>query len=215
MTSEDFYISDYVHRIRMAFIDLIFDYDKTIVARIDKLTDRLWTLYQCGDRVSQILVSNYHPDYLGATAEQIISAELTQKDMYQTVICEYGFHNSTVPDTKLNALFERTVDAIIHGNIVQLKLNLEQQPDLVQMKSQYGHQATLLHYVAANGVEFYRQSIGYNAPAMVEFLIDRGAEVEATMKVYGGEFITLDLLLSSAHPQEAGLVAELSSILTA
>jgi hypothetical protein len=71
------------------------------------------------------------------------------------------------------------------------------------------HQATLLHYIAANGVENYRQKSPQNAVDVAKILLNAGAEVDALAAMYGGQWTTMSLLVSSSHPAEAGVQIEL------
>src|SRR6185503_18797976 len=64
------------------------------------------------------------------------------------------------------AQFEAAVDAIVQGDIDTLAGLLRENPDLIRMRSPRSHQATLLHYVGANGVEQYRQQTPPNAVAV-------------------------------------------------
>jgi ankyrin repeat protein len=65
----------------------------------------------------------------------------------------------------------------------------------------------LLHYVAANGVEDFRQKTPANAVAIARALLEAGAAVDAPAETYegGANQTTMNLLVSSAHPAEAGL----------
>lgn len=67
------------------------------------------------------------------------------------------------------------------------------------------HRATLLHYVAANGVEGHRQRTPANAPDVARVLLESGAEPDAVADMYGGQCTTMVLLVSSSHPAEAGV----------
>jgi hypothetical protein len=67
------------------------------------------------------------------------------------------------------------------------------------------HRSTLLHYVAANGVESYRQRTPANAVDVAKTLFGAGAEVDALADLYGGTCTTLSLLVSSCHPAQAGV----------
>jgi ankyrin repeat protein len=67
------------------------------------------------------------------------------------------------------------------------------------------HRATLLHYVAANGVEGYRQRTPPNAVDVTKLLLQAGAEVDALADLYGGHHTTMSMLASSGHPAKAGL----------
>jgi ankyrin repeat protein len=88
-------------------------------------------------------------------------------------------------------------------------------PDLVHARSARVHGATLLHYVAANGVEDFRQKTPPNALAVARFLLEAGAEVDGLANTYGGDKYqtTMNLLVSSTHPAEAGLQAPLVHLL--
>jgi hypothetical protein len=56
-------------------------------------------------------------------------------------------------DQPVDAHFEAAVDAIVSGGPDALHALLETDPALVRARSPFGHHATLVHYVAANGVE--------------------------------------------------------------
>lgn len=103
------------------------------------------------------------------------------------------------------ARFEAAADAIVTGKIALLKRLLKQDPALVHMRSTREHRATLLHYVAANGVENYRQKTPKNIVPITNLLLDAGAEIDATADVYGGGATTLGLAATSVHPELAGV----------
>ena len=101
--------------------------------------------------------------------------------------------------------FESAADAIIGGDVQTLDKLLRQDPHLIRARSTREHNATLLHYVAANGVENYRQKTPQNAVEIAEVLLKAGAEVDATAAVYRGACTTLELVATSAHPLQAGV----------
>lgn len=110
------------------------------------------------------------------------------------------------------ARFESAVEALIHGDIATLASLLRDHPELVRARSTRAtrfdppvHRATLLHYVAANGVEGYRQKTPQNAVAIATLLLEAGAEVDALAELYGGHHTTLSMLVSSDPPAKAGL----------
>jgi ankyrin repeat protein len=107
------------------------------------------------------------------------------------------------------ARFEAAADAIVTGKITTLKRLLRQDPKLVRMRSTREHHATLLHYVAANGVENYRQKTPKNIAQIAKLLLEAGADVDATADVYGGGATTLGLAATSVHPELAGVQEEL------
>jgi hypothetical protein len=103
--------------------------------------------------------------------------------------------------------FETAADAVIEGRLAALQALLRDQPSLATARSRREHHATLLHYVAANGVEQYRQQSPANAVAIATTLLEAGAEVDALADTYAGGTTetTLNLLVSSVHPREAGV----------
>ena len=111
--------------------------------------------------------------------------------------------------------FEMAVDAVVGGDLATLKELLQANPALVRERSSRQHRATLLHYVAANGVEDYRQVTPPNAVDVARLLLENGAEVNALAETYGGGSAqtTLNLLVSSGHPARAGVQAALVDVL--
>ena len=59
--------------------------------------------------------------------------------------------------------FEAAVDAMVAGELQTLRRLLNENPSLLHQRSMREHGATLLHYIAANGVEGYRQKTPANA----------------------------------------------------
>lgn len=122
-------------------------------------------------------------------------------------------HGSDLVDTR----FEAAADAVHNGDLDRLRRLLDEAPALVGQRSPFPHRQTLLHHVAANGIEVERQvPCPANAVEALRLLLERGAEPDALCESYGGGngATTLCLLVSSAHPLVAGvqvgLVEELS-----
>lgn len=109
--------------------------------------------------------------------------------------------------------FEDAADAIIGGNLALLQTMVKEHPALIQERSSRAHNSTLLHYVSANGVEDYRQITPPNIVDITRFLLDAGAEVDATSNAYGGGSTTLGLTATSAHPRRAGVQLALIDLL--
>jgi ankyrin repeat protein len=110
--------------------------------------------------------------------------------------------------------FESAVDAIVSGDVALLERLLLENPGLIRARSTREHRATLLHYVAANGVEGYRQRFPKNAVKIAEILLNAGAEIDAEANVYGGGATTLGLAATSVHPERAGVqIALLETLL--
>jgi hypothetical protein len=103
------------------------------------------------------------------------------------------------------ARFEAAADAVISGKTAILKRLLREDPELIRARSTREHQATLLHYVSANGVEGYRQKTPKNIVRITKLLLDAGADIDATANVYGGGATALGLVATSVHPERAGV----------
>jgi ankyrin repeat protein len=109
--------------------------------------------------------------------------------------------------------FEKAADAIVSGDVATLKRLLREDPKLIRARSTREHNATLLIYAAANGVESYRQKTPKNIVEIVEALLKAGAEIDAEADVYGGGCTTLGLAATSVHPERAGVQEALLQVL--
>jgi ankyrin repeat protein len=116
--------------------------------------------------------------------------------------------------------FELAAEAVVDGDLATLRRLLAVDPALVHVRSTRVtsqdppvHGATLLHYVAANGVEGYRQRSPGNAIDVATMLLDAGADVNALAQMYGGDCATLPMLMSSTPPFETGVQVPLVHLL--
>lgn len=150
-----------------------------------------------------------------------LSSPFTPAEAEATVARAYGFGSASVfrifleglahPDSPV-ALFEAAADAVVDGDGPALEALLARQPQLVYGRSMRLHGATLLHYVAANGVENYRQRTPADAVLIAQTLLRAGAEVDAVT----GSSTALGLVATSVHPQRAGVqIALLETLLSA
>ena len=104
--------------------------------------------------------------------------------------------------------FERAALAVVDGDLETLRFLLEEHPEFATERSP-DHGATLLHYVGANGpVEDDMQRTPTNAVEVARLLIERGADVDATID---DEPATTPLvaLVTSEFPAVAGAQGEL------
>lgn len=105
--------------------------------------------------------------------------------------------------------FESAADAIVTGDLATLEQLIAKNPRLVHARSTRDHRATLLHYVAANGHEGFRQRTPKNAVAIARILLEAGAEPDALAEMYDYQCTTMEMLVSSVHPHAAGVQATL------
>lgn len=190
----------------------------TVKQQVAAFADTLFAAWKARNPVCKAQINNWHPDYIGQSLEVIFQAPLTITDARLSMAKDCGFLNweevEKIGNVRFNLSFEKAVDTLLAGDLMGLKKQIEQQPTLLHARSNYGHRATLLHYAGSNGVEMWRQKAPYNLPAIVQFLIEAGADKNATMRVYGGEHTTLEMVVSSAHPHAAGIVDRLREVLS-
>jgi hypothetical protein len=117
--------------------------------------------------------------------------------------------------------FESAVEAIITGDLRTLKRLLDDNGELARARSTRVHHATLLHYVAANGVEGYRQRTPKNAVKVAALLLKAGADVDADLdygslrRIYPERTgsTPLGMVATSVHPAAAGVQIKLLKVL--
>ena len=162
-----------------------------------------------------------HPAFRGKSVADVKAATLGLADAQAVVALEYSFENwaalaeftVTVKHNGPIARFEEAVEAVISGDAQALQTMLRRHPELARARSTRRHHATLLHYVAANGVEGVQQKTPANALEIASLLLDAGAEVDALACMYDHQCTTMSMLVSSCHPAQAGLQTRLAELL--
>jgi len=162
-----------------------------------------------------------HPHFRGKTVTDVNPDTLDLDDARLVVAHEYGFpawfnlikFADEVAHDEGAAKFERAVEAVVAGDVNTLKQMIRDDPTLVHARSARFHRATLLHYIAANGVEGIRQRTPPNAVEVARVLLDAGADPDALAVMYDNLCTTMSMLVSSAHPAGAGLQADLAELL--
>jgi hypothetical protein len=207
------------------------------IAEYERQADELLSAHRAADADAVEIFHHRHPRFLDEKIKwlpkpipesEIVEAKLDQSDARLTLARWYDFRDwpalveyaeSVAPDGPVSR-FEATVEAVIAGNLSELQAMLRRDPELVRARSTRVccfdppvHRATLLHYVAANGVEGYRQKTPANAVEIARALLEAGAEVDALADLYGGQWATMGLLVSSSHPAQAGVQAALTELL--
>jgi ankyrin repeat protein len=162
-----------------------------------------------------------HPRFKGKDVAEVRAATLDLDDARLVIARRYSFdtwadlqaHVDEVSRDGDVARFEAAVDAVVSGDADTLRSMLAADPGLVRARSSRNHHATLLHYVAANGVEGSRQKTPANAVEIAAILLDAGAEPDALADMYDAKCTTMSMLVSSAHPAQAGVQAQLAELL--
>lgn len=125
-----------------------------------------------------------------------------------------AFMKAKADPASMISKFESAVDAIVDGNENTLRILLNENPELIKMRSQRLHRATLLHYIGANGIEGFHQKTPKNANNLLMILLRAGADVNAEAEMYQRD-TTIGLVATSIHPLKAGVQIELMDTLIA
>jgi len=219
----------------MNFTPLAFDAPLT---QYEAQAETLFDSYENGDASAFQLFRTLHPRFLdpeikwlslNASDDEIAAAKLGMDDAQLCIARAYNFRDwaaltayaESVRDTASPVfLFESAVEAVVNGDLDTLRQLLRDHPELVHARSTRVlnfdppvHRATLLHYVGANGVENYRQKSPKNSVEIARALLDAGAKVDATADLYGTNCTTMQLLVSSCHPAQAGVQVPVAELL--
>ena len=195
--------------------------------------DALFAAWQAGEAHAIDLFWSRHPKFLDdkipwlrrpMSEGEVRTTPITREDASLALARWYDFADwprlveyvDAVTKPGPVARFEAAVEAVIGGDIPALRKLLQEDPDLVRRRSARVthfdpavHGATLLHYLAANGVEGYRQRSPKNAAEVAKVLLEGGADPDALAALYGGQCTTMALLVSSTPPARAGVQVEL------
>ena len=183
------------------------------------MVDAVGEAVHTGDPAAVAYFTGWHPIFLGATPASVVASAPDRADVRLAVARGHGFADweavQARADRRIDPSFEAAADAVVGGDEGSLADLLAARPSLVSERSPLGHAATLLHYVAANGVEFRRQQSGPAAPAVAEQLLSAGAAVDAVAGTYGGgtSQTVLVLVLTSGHPANAGVTNAILDVL--
>ena len=203
-------------------------FDAPIAAYIAQ-AEALLAGWRSGDENAIRVFRNRHPKFLddkipwlerNMTDDEVKATPIDGDDARLALARGYEFQDwrrleeyvASVQQPGPIARFERAVEAVIAGDVATLKQLLGRDPGLVRARSTRVnnadppmHRSTLLHYLAANGVEGYRQRSPENAAEVAKVLLDAGADPNALSWAYGGQCTTMALLVSSSPPAEAGV----------
>lgn len=170
-----------------------------------------------GDPVARVQLGHWCPPQFRNDSAHRHDSAVARRIMQFCVAREHGYANwSAVQSdaTRHDPVFEHCVDCTVSGQLTRLEQLIDVYPEVVYARSPYPHRATLLHYLAADGVELRRQTSPYNARAIAELLIDAGADVNAEAgQVAGSPLRPLTLLRSSPHALQAGTREAIAEVL--
>jgi len=187
----------------------------------DTQAKELLAAAQSNDRDAAWRFKWEHPRFRGKPVTEVKTEDLDQDDARLVIARSYAFETWTDLEaftrsihTDLDiARFESAVEAVVAGDTNALTQTLRDHPGIVHARSTRRHHATLLHYIAANGVEGSRQRTPPNAVAIATLLLEAGADPNALADMYDAQCTTMSMLVSSAPPAQAGLQTALAELL--
>jgi ankyrin repeat protein len=186
-----------------------------------RLAEQTLDALHAGDEATAWRFKWMSPRFRGLGIAEVLAANLALDDAKLLVAREYFLEDwdalaRFVADAGGDgpvARFEAAVDAVIDGDRASLERMLRDDPSLPRARSVRSHHATLLHYLAANGVEGYRQRTPANAVEIARLLLDAGADPDALADMYDERCTTLGMLVSSTPPHDAGMQVPLAELL--
>ena len=191
-----------------------------IGAYLDQARSLLADLH-AGDEAAAWRFKWEHPAFREQQVAAVRSARLGLEDAMLVTARSYAFDGWTELAAFAEVAahdggiirFETAVDAMVGGDRDVLEALLREDPALVGARSARRHRASLLHYIAANGVEGWRQRTPPNAVEIARLLLDAGADPNALADMYDARCTTLGMLVSSSPPADAGLQLPLAELL--
>ncbi len=202
---------------------------RSALVEYEAQADALLEAWRAGDPEATRFFREHHPRFLDEripwlpkrmSDEEVRSAALDRSDARLATARGYSFRDwgalvewlEAVAHDGPVARFESAVEAVIAGDISALQRLLRDDRSLVRARSTVVthhdppvHGARLLHYLAANGVEDYRQKSPTKAVEVATSLLEAGAEPDALAAMYGGRCTTMSMLVSSSPPAQAGV----------
>jgi hypothetical protein len=207
-------------------------------ADYDAQAQALLAAHRAADAEALEVIHETHPRFLDdeirwlprrLTSQEIAAAPFDLEDARLSIARGYSFPDWAALVDHVEQVtragspvheFESAVHAVITGNVPLLERLLAEHADLVRARSTRRtchdpsvHGATLLHYIAANGVEGYNQRSPANAVDVARRLLEAGAAVDALAGMYGGQYATMSMLVSSTPPASAGVQVPLIHLL--
>jgi ankyrin repeat protein len=187
-----------------------------------KQAKELVKLFKAGDPEALDRIRWNHPRFRGLRDSEIRTRKFALADAQHVIARLHYFdswpklrrHIETLNEKDPRVIrFEAAADAIIAGDVTKLRELLRAHPELIRERSTRAHNAPLLHYISANGVEDYRQISPQNIVEVAKVLLDAGAEVDAESEAYGGGSTALGLVATSTPPRVAGVQIPLIDLL--
>ena len=213
------YTPDYVYEVEMLYLHLFKSRDPILEIRelLETQAEVLYSHHADDDFAACVQIRNCFVPLFGSPRETIMAALFTPDDALSTLAWEHGFVDwsavAALGQAKLDEGFELGADAVVRGDVGTLGDLLGARPELATARSAFGHGATLLHYLAANGVEIRRQKGPSNVAEVARLLLEAGADASAAASFCGGSYDPLTMVMGSEVLAKAGLTERLAEVL--
>ena len=208
----DIYISQPIQQVRSLFSQTIQKHPshEKVVDYLREIADQLWFNYFSGNLTSTIPISLHHPGFIGESPNKIMAAGLKKEEIDLAILLEHGFGSWAEAKNaqRFNLIFEKAINALLDGKLETLRAIINSHPQVIKFKSSFGHQAGLIHYLAANGTELWRQVVSHNAPELMSFLLENGCDPDQDNALFGGSDM-LSLIETSEACMMAGVADEM------
>jgi hypothetical protein len=176
------------------------------------LANNLFNHLKNGNPTALKIISTYLPEFHEKVTSEIPSAGLDLEDCQLAIAKEYGYANwenaLSESDQTFDKDFEAAINLLVNGDLQKLQKLLEEHPEILQQHSPFWHSAGLIHYVASNGVEIWRQCVPDNLLEITSMLLNHGADPQMPNNIYGGSNL-INLIETSSHPNKVGIANQL------
>lgn len=189
---------------------------QTVKEFITLLANNLFRHLKNGDPRARKIIETYLPNFHEKVSSEIPGAGLGLEDCRLAIAQEYGYANwenaLSESDQAFDKNFETAINRLVNGQLPELQTSLEEHPEILQQHSPFWHSAGLIHYVASNGIEIWRQCVPENLLDITSMLIDHGADPQMPNNIYGGSNL-INLIETSSHPHQAGIARQLIQLI--
>jgi hypothetical protein len=210
-----YYIADEIAAVQDLHADILNSSITQTDTLLDRQAHRLKEGFILKDPAVLFNLICWSPEYRGWSRQDVLATAVPTLEICQlTMAREYGYtdwQDVIANSAELDQQFEDVVDAVVTGDIETVEISLKNNSALATKQSQFGHGATLLHYLGANGVESHRQTTPYNAKDIAQLIIEHGGNKDAMAKMYGGSTPRV-LMETSAHTHNSGVLEDLLTL---
>ena len=171
------YTPDHVYEVEMLYLHLFKSRDPILGIRplLETQARVLLEHHEEYDFAASVQIRNHFVPLIGSPRDTIMASPFTHEDALYTLAWEHGYADwpaveALDANAALDKNFELAADAVVNGDLDTLADSLRARPDLATARSAFAHNATLLHYLSANGVEIRRHKCPYNAAEVARLL---------------------------------------------